>query len=82
MAKNYVPEEVLRAHAYALEILAGYMVVSGAVTPDHMAGLIRMTAAKAESEGNKKSAEYLRALFANGLNGEWERAWREAQKKN
>jgi hypothetical protein len=47
-----------------------------------MAGLIRMTAAKAESDGHKKAAEYLRAMWANGLNGEWEKAWREAQKKN
>jgi hypothetical protein len=80
--KNYVPEEVLRAHAYALEIIAAYLVVSGTVSPDKMSGLIRMTAAKAESDGFKKSAEYLREIFANGLNGEWEKGWREAQQKN
>lgn len=82
MSKNYVPEEVLRAHSYALEILAAYLVVSGTVAPDKMSGLIRMTAAKAEGDGHKGAAEYLRAMFANGLNGEWEKGWREANQKN
>ncbi len=80
MATNYVPEDVLRAHSYALEILAAFLVVSGTVTPERMAGLIRMTVAKARSDGHEKAAEYLSTLWANGLNGEWEKAWREAQK--
>ena len=77
MSKNYVPEDILRAHSYALEILAAYLVVSGKVEPAKMAGLIKMTCAKMESEGHKKAAEYMRAMWANGLNGEWEKAWRE-----
>lgn len=81
MSKTYVPEDVLRAHSYALEILAAYLVVSGTVAPEKMAGLIRMTAAKAESDGHKTAAEYLRTMWANGLNGEWEKGWREANKK-
>ena len=79
MSKKYVPEDVLRAHSYALEILAAFMVVSGAAEPSRMAGLIRMTLAKMESEGHIKAAEYLRAMWANGLNGEWEKGWREAK---
>jgi hypothetical protein len=31
MSKNYVPEDVLRAHSYALEMLAAFLVVSGTV---------------------------------------------------
>jgi hypothetical protein len=82
MAKNYVPEDVLRAHSYAIEMLAAFMVASGAVPADQMTALIRTMLARMEADGHKKAAEYASAIWANGLNGEWEKAYSERQKKN
>jgi hypothetical protein len=82
MSKNYVPEDVLRAHSYALEMLAAFLVTSGTVKPEQMTGLIRTMLAQMETQGHKKAAEYARAMWANGLNGEWEKGWREANQKN
>jgi hypothetical protein len=80
MSKNYVPEDVLRAHSYAMEMLAAFLVVSGTVRGEQMTGLIRAMLAQMESNGHKKAADYARAMWANGLNGEWDKAYREAHK--
>ena len=82
MSKNYVPEDVLRAHSYALEMLAAFLVVSGTVRSEQMTGLIRTMLALMESNGHKTAADYARAMWANGLNGEWDKAYREANAKN
>ncbi len=82
MSKNYVPEDVLRTHSYALEMLAAFLVVTGTVSSEQMTGLIRTMLAHMQANGHHDAAEYARAMWANGLNGEWEKAYREAQKRN
>jgi hypothetical protein len=47
-----------------------------------MTGLIRTMLAHMEANGHKKAAEYARAMWANGLNGEWEKGSHEAGQKN
>ncbi|HYD73213.1 MAG TPA: hypothetical protein VEF55_08745 [Candidatus Binatia bacterium] len=82
MSKNYVPEDVLRAHSYAIEMLAAFLVVTGTLRAEQMTDLIQTMLGHMEKNGHKKAAEYARAMWANGLNGEWERAYRQAQQKN
>lgn len=81
MARNYMPEDVLRAHAYAMEILAGYLVITGLIPPDKMTALIRMASDKLESDGHKDAGAYLRDMWANGLNGEWAKGLEEARQR-
>ena len=82
MSKNDVPEDVLRAHSYAIEMLAAFMVASGTVPAEQMTALIRTMLARMQANGHTKAAEYASAIWANGLNGEWEKAYREGQKKS
>ncbi len=82
MSKNYVPEDVLRAHSYALEMLAAFLVVGGTARSEQMTGLNHTMLAQMEANGHKKAAEYARTMWANGLNGEWDKAYRELQTKN
>lgn len=78
MPNEYTSEQVLRAHTYALEAIAAWLVMSGKMHPTQMANLIEVASAKLESHGHTQASEYLRSMWANGLNGEWERAGRAA----
>lgn len=78
MPKEYTIEQIVRAHTFALEALAEFFVVSGQMPPAHMSKIIEVGSAKLEANGHTAASEYLRSMWAGGLNGEWERAGRAA----
>lgn len=78
MPTQYTAEQILRAHTFALEAIAEYLVVSGKLHPAHMAKMIEVGSAKLEANGHTDASEYLRSMWANGLNGEWEKLGRAA----
>jgi hypothetical protein len=78
MPTQYTAEQILRAHTFALEALAEFLVVSGKLPPAHMSKMIEVGSAKLEANGHTAASEYLRSMWASGLNGERERLGRAA----
>jgi hypothetical protein len=78
MPTAYTAEQILRAHTFALEAIAEFLVVSGKMHPSHMSKIIEVGSAKLEASGHTNASEYLRSMWAGGLNGKWEKAGRAA----
>jgi hypothetical protein len=78
MPTQYTAEQILRAHTFALEAIAEFLVVSGKLPAAHMSKMIEVGSAKLEAHGHTAASEYLRTMWASGLNGEWEKLGRAA----
>ena len=78
MPTAYTVEDIVRVQTFALEAIAEFLVVSGKMHPSHMSKMIEVGSAKLEAQGHTRASEYLRSMWAGGLNGEWEKAARAA----
>lgn len=78
MPKQYTVEQIVRAHTFALEAIGEFLVVSGALRPAVMAQVIEVGSAKLGAQGHTAASEYLRSMWAGGLNGDWEQRARAA----
>jgi hypothetical protein len=78
--EQYTLEQIVRAQTFALEVIGEFLVVSGAMPASHMANLIEVGSARLEANGHTAASEYLRSMWAHGLNGEWEKRARAARK--